>query len=167
QGIDAVLTTVASFTLGAEVENMVFTGAGNFSGSGNALANVIYGGTGNDLLGGLDGDDSLLGMVGDDTLVGGAGNDWLTGGAGNDVFVFSATGFGRDRVLDFDADPTDGQDLLDISGLGITAASFASAVTIQDLGADLLLSFAGGDSIQLAGIGDAATITAGDFILAA
>jgi Ca2+-binding RTX toxin-like protein len=166
QGIDAVMSTAASYTLGAEVENLVFTGTGSFTGTGNGLANVMYGGAESDTLVGLGGVDSLLGQGGNDTLVGGDGDDWLTGGDGNDIFVF-ATGFGRDRIMDFDANPADGQDLLDVSGLGITAASFAGSVTIQDIGAYTLLNFAGGNSIQLVGVDDATSITASDFLLAA
>jgi hypothetical protein len=38
----------------------------------------------------------------------------MNGGAGNDTFVF-ASGFGNDRIQGFDANPADGQDLLDVS----------------------------------------------------
>ena len=59
---------------------------------------------------------------------------WVTtamnGGAGNDIFVF-APGFGNDTIAGFDANAAGGgQDLLDISALGITAATFAAEVTI-------------------------------------
>ena len=37
------------------VENLTFVGAGNFTGNGNALANLITGGAGNDTLNGADG----------------------------------------------------------------------------------------------------------------
>ncbi|MGH6625077.1 MAG: hypothetical protein ACRECD_00780, partial [Burkholderiaceae bacterium] len=89
----------------------------------------------------------------------------LTGGYGNDMFVFSAAGFGNDQVTDFDADPVFGQDLLNISGLGITAATFATLVAITDLGADTLVTI-GTDSFLLAGVADATTVTASDFMLA-
>ena len=52
--------------------------------TGNALANMISGGTGNDKLFGGKGNDSLSGGAGNDSLSGGAGNDNLLGGAGND-----------------------------------------------------------------------------------
>ena len=68
EGTDTVNTTLGSYTLGANVENLNFTGAGNFAGTGNTLANVIVGGAGNDTL-----DDG--GVGGADTLNGGAGND--------------------------------------------------------------------------------------------
>jgi Ca2+-binding RTX toxin-like protein len=156
QGTDTVQTTLSSYTLGANVENLTFTGAGNFTGNGNGLANAITGGSGA---------DTLNGVAGADRLTGGAGNDSLNGGVDNDTFVF-ATGFGRDTIAaGFDANPTGGQDLLNIAALGITSATFANSVTITDVGANTLIGI-GGASITLVGVGNATTITQADFILA-
>ena len=77
----------------------------------------------------------MSGGRGDDALNGGSGNDVMDGGNGDDTFVFAA-GFGDDRIKDFDANANGGQDLLDISDLGITSANFATSVTINDLGRD-------------------------------
>ncbi|MCK7481286.1 MAG: hypothetical protein M0C28_31950 [Candidatus Moduliflexus flocculans] len=45
----------------------------------------------------------------------------MNGGAGNDIFVFAA-GFGNDQIAGFDANLAGGgQDLLDISALGLTS----------------------------------------------
>ena len=156
-GTDAVQTTLHNYTLTNNVENLVFTGTGAFTGRGNAIANTItggsgndflygmggndtlYGGAGNDALDGGDGADNLQGGAGNDKLTGGAGNDRLeggqgddimTGGAGNDTFVFSA-GFGRDRITSgFDSNPSGGQDYLDVSLFGIDVTNFASSVKI-------------------------------------
>lgn len=73
-GNDRVLTSLNSLTLAGNVEELIFTGTGNFSGTGNGLANSITGGAGND------------------SLNGGAGADTLTGGAGNDVYTVDSTG---------------------------------------------------------------------------
>jgi hypothetical protein len=73
-------------------------------------------------------------------------------------------GFGKDRVEAFDADPSRGQDLLDISGLGVTAARFASAVSIAQAGADAVVTI-GGDTITLVGA-NASSLGQSDFILA-
>ena len=159
-GIDSVFTASNIFTLAANVENLTFTGAGNFAGTGNASNNVITGGAGNDLLNSAGGAD---------TLIGGAGNDIMNGGAGNDMFVFAA-GFGNDIISGFDANPGPSppdlnQDLLDISGL--TAGNFAARVSIVDLGADTVVTIDGTDTITLLGVNGvgANIITQQDFLL--
>src|SRR5262249_57758208 len=68
EGNDTVKASVVSYTLGNNVENLMFTGTAAFTGNGNALDNVIIGGAGN---------DTLNGNAGNDTLIGGAGNDTL------------------------------------------------------------------------------------------
>jgi len=174
-GIDTVTTASLTFTLAANVENLTFIGVGSFTGTGNAGNNVITGGASGDTLDGGGGDDTVVGGGGVDTLVGGTGNDILIGGAGNDImngnagndtFVFGA-GFGLDIINGFDADPTGGQDLLNISGLGITAANFAANVTITDLGADTRVQI-GANRIDLIGVNGNAPniITINDFLLA-
>ncbi|MNN57443.1 Lipase precursor [compost metagenome] len=116
------------------------------------------------MLGGI-GADFIDGGNANDTVTGGAGNDVMVASSGNDIFLFAA-GFGADQIIGFDAAPAGGQDRLDISAFNITAATFNTSVTIADVGADTLLSFAGADSIRLVGVADATTVTATDFILA-
>lgn len=89
-GTDRIETTLTRYTLGAEVEQLSYTGSGDFVGMGQALNNVLMGGAGHDELQGLAGNDSLLGNVGNDTLDGGAGNDTLQGGQGDDLYVINA-----------------------------------------------------------------------------
>jgi Ca2+-binding RTX toxin-like protein len=95
-GIDTVRTTLSTYTLGANLENLSYTGTGAFTGSGNVLNNAITGGdkgnkidggAGNDSLSGGLGADSLLGDTGNDTLVASAGKDVLDGGDGDDVLA--------------------------------------------------------------------------------
>ncbi len=76
-GIDTVRADF-SYTLGAGIENLVLTGAGNINGTGNDLANML---TGN------GGANTLDGGAGNDTLDGGAGADTLKGGTGNDIYI--------------------------------------------------------------------------------
>ncbi|QOZ26153.1 calcium-binding protein [Bradyrhizobium sp. CCBAU 51753] len=67
EGHDRVLTTIASFTLGANLEDLKYSGNQNFTGIGNELDNTIQGGSGNDFLSGLGGDNVLNGGGGSDT----------------------------------------------------------------------------------------------------
>ena len=97
-------------------------------------------------------DNRLVGGTGNDTLDGGGGNNSLGGGVGNDIFRFLA-GFGQDTITDFTAHAgaTGNKDLLDIRGLGITAATFAASVKIAAAaGGATMVSFGGStNSIQL------------------
>jgi Ca2+-binding RTX toxin-like protein len=68
-GIDTVLANIASVNLATNVENLTFTGTGDFRGVGNALNNVITGGSGNDVLRGGGGNDDIRGGAGMDTLL--------------------------------------------------------------------------------------------------
>ncbi|MGE5546180.1 MAG: C2 family cysteine protease [Solirubrobacterales bacterium] len=79
EGTDTVRTALSTLTLAANVEKLVYTGSGGFTGTGNDLANVITGKGGNDV------------------LDGGLGADTLDGGAGNDVYVVDDA---KDVVID-------------------------------------------------------------------
>ncbi|MGO7594022.1 beta strand repeat-containing protein, partial [Rhizobium leguminosarum] len=92
EGTDLIKTALSSYTLGNNVENLLYTGSASFTGTGNALANTITGGTGNDTLDGGASNDTLNGDAGNDLLDGGAGNDTLAGGAGNDIYVVDSAG---------------------------------------------------------------------------
>lgn len=67
-----------------------------FGGGGN---DKVGGRAGDDALSGDDGNDVLIGRAGNDVLVGGDGRDILKGGGGNDVLV-GGGGFGGERFAD-------------------------------------------------------------------
>ena len=92
-GTDTVLTTLTTYTLGTNVENLTYTGAGNFTGTGNSLANVITGGVGNDTLndGGAGGGDTLVGGAGSDTYVVANAGDVITENAGEGTDTVQTT----------------------------------------------------------------------------
>jgi Ca2+-binding RTX toxin-like protein len=89
-GTDTVKTDLAFYGLEdlPQVENLTYTGTTDFMGLGNALANTITGGIGNDLLWGGEGVaiDTLIGGAGNDFLEGGGGADKMTGGLGDDTY---------------------------------------------------------------------------------
>jgi Ca2+-binding RTX toxin-like protein len=86
-GTDTVRSSFSNWSLGANLENLVYTGMAAFTGSGNSLNNLITGGAGDDALDGGIGYDTLDGGLGNDSLVGGDGRDMLLGGEGNDILM--------------------------------------------------------------------------------
>ncbi len=187
-GTDRVESEI-SITLGANVENLDLNGTA-VTGTGNALNNVINGngsdnqlfggggndsidgGNGSDLVDGGTGDDGLSGGAGGDTdtIIGGDGNDTINVSDGNDVILYNAVNFGADIVTGFDATATGGQDLINLSALGITATDLATRVIETQVGANTLLtvrdaSLATIGTIQINGVTNAA-IDATDYILA-
>jgi Ca2+-binding RTX toxin-like protein len=108
EGRDLVQSSV-TFTLGANVENLILTGSSNIDGHGNELNNImvgnsgqndLYGGDGSDKLKGGGGDDYLHGgsALGDDILDGGAGADVMLGGTGNDRYYVDQSG---DQIFEY------------------------------------------------------------------
>ena len=139
-GTDLVKASV-SHVLGANVEQLLLTGAASIDGTGNALANTI---TGNG---------------GDNVIDGGAGGDRMSGGAGDDTYHVDATG---DMVIEAVAAGTDrvvstlgaytltaNVENLTLSGAGIRGTGNALAnVLIGNDGANTLGGLAGDDTID-------------------
>ena len=188
-GIDSV-SSVTTWTLAAQVENLALTGVSNVDGQGNAMPNKLNGNSGDNSLLGLGGADSLLGGAGDDTLVGGLGNDTLIGGAGSDVFVFDArineasnvdtiVGFdeGSDKFqLDVDvfSGLTAGSPLNDLQmliGAGFTTAQTAEQRIVYNASTGDLYydpdGIGGVAAVKFATVGAAThpTLSAGDFVI--
>lgn len=164
EGTDQVYTTLSSYTLGNNVENLSYNSfTGSFTGTGNSLNNIISGGTGNDSLSGLDGNDELRGSTGADTLDGGNGDDLLIGGNGADVMTGGAdadtfrigyfeagTGAAADTITDF----ASGTDLIDVSGWdantgvgGNQAFSFIGSSAFSSTAGELRADTVGSDTV--------------------
>jgi Ca2+-binding RTX toxin-like protein len=139
-GSDTILTTLASLTLPSNVENLVYTGTGAFSGTGNGLANAVTGGPGVDTLSGLGGSDRLDGR---------GGSDWMSGGSSADTFVFKAIDSNAadiDTISGFVV----GQDQLELTGLAI--AQLAQSDVNQDSVLDTALTLSSNAQVHLLGV---------------
>jgi Ca2+-binding RTX toxin-like protein len=95
--LDTLYSTVANYTLPANVENMTLIALADtwlnskaLNATGNAGNNVLMGNESANRLSGLDGNDSLDGGLAADTLEGGAGRDTLNGGVGADSMLGGA-----------------------------------------------------------------------------
>ncbi|TAL28586.1 MAG: calcium-binding protein [Alphaproteobacteria bacterium] len=121
EGTDTVnVDTIASYTLGANEDNLVLTMAGGTTtGTGNGDANIITGNNSGNVLDGAGGDDTITGGTGADDIDGGSGNDLLTGGLGVDTFALTTAPNALtnvDTLTDFDPTAVTG-DVLDVSAI--------------------------------------------------
>ncbi|WP_420478743.1 Calx-beta domain-containing protein [Brevundimonas sp. FT23028] len=161
EGVDTVQTNRATWTLSANLENLIFTGAGDFVGVGNASDNAITGGAGADILDGGDGDD---------VLTGGAGHDILLGGAGTDTVSYANAAAGVSVRLGIQLTLDDGSGVTDslssienATGSNFDDLLFGSSgdnVLNGGLGSDILLGL-GGNDVLIGGDGAANTLQGG------
>ena len=93
-GRDRVEASI-SYTLGADVEDLLLLGSAALDGTGNALANMLVGNSGANRLEGGGGHDVLDGGLGADIMSGGDGNDVMIVDNAGDVTI---GGTGRDRA---------------------------------------------------------------------
>jgi Ca2+-binding RTX toxin-like protein len=163
KGTDRILATLESFSLAAfaEVEQLEFVGDGDFTGTGNAKANLLIGGSGNDSLDGSAGNDSLTGGAGDDLLAGGAGADTLAGGTGDDIYI-------RDAATDVISEKAgEGTDTVQTAlgyalGANIENLVLTGSARISGSGNGLANAITGNEAANtLAGLGGADTLAGG------
>ncbi len=168
-GTDRVETALASWTLGADIENLTGTSGAGQTLTGNGLNNVILGAGGADTLNGGDGDDTLNGGTGADAMTGGAGNDsYVVDNAGDSVTEGASAG--TDTVTTSLASYTLGANLENLTGslatgqtltgntLGNTIQGGAGADTLDGgTGADTLIGGGGDDSYVVDNVGDVVT----------
>nr|WP_247744811.1 M10 family metallopeptidase C-terminal domain-containing protein [Shimia sp. R11_0] len=156
-GNDTLLGDVGNDTLGG--------GVGDDSLRGGNHNDQLLGGLDNDLLYGDNGHDTLLGEEGNDTLYGGSGNDTLIFGSGNDIgdggwgadtFVFGSFVGSSNIVNNFNTAQGDRlrlDDALWLSGHGALTAEDVLSTFGSNVDGDLVLTFDGGQSITLSGLG--------------
>ncbi|MES1197002.1 MAG: calcium-binding protein, partial [Pseudomonadota bacterium] len=162
-GTDTV-RSLLSFTLGANVENLIITGVGGLSGTGNNLNNVITGNAGG---------NTLDGKAGADTMIGGLGNDiYLVDNAGD--VVTENVGEGTDTIRSTVGIGTLAANVenLELQATAITGngneldnriTGNASANNINGgLGADTMLGGLGNDTYFVDNIGDVVNEASGE-----
>ncbi|WP_244475809.1 calcium-binding protein [Methylobacterium sp. Leaf93] len=120
EGNDTVRSSI-DYTLGANLERLVLTGAGDLDGTGNALNNAIFGTGGDNVLNGAGGNDILFGNGGADSLDGGTGNDVLHGGLGDDTYFVDRVG---DKIVEL---PGQGHDTV------YASVSYGLSANVEDL----------------------------------
>lgn len=153
-GVDTVESSI-TWTLSAEVEQLLLTGTSATNGTGNALDNRI---TGNAQA------NTLTGNAGNDTLDGAGGNDTLVGGGAADTFVFAA-GSGTDTISDFSVAEGDRvQIALAVNGSAIVDAATALGAAHAS-GANVTIDLGGGNSITLIGV-TLTELTTAQFVVA-
>jgi|GEM_PF-847305 len=131
------------------------SGNNTFDATNASFAVKLLGRSGDDALTGGFGQDLIYGGTGNDTIEGAQGDDRLYGEGGDDTFVYSATGWGDDVIVGFE----DGNDLIDMSGLGIDFSDLSFTFVS---GQTTLVEF-GGDSILVLGI-NIGDLDAADFV---
>jgi Ca2+-binding RTX toxin-like protein len=138
EGTDSVFAAV-DYALAANVEALVLQGSAGINGTGNALANGLFGNSGNNI------------------LDGGAGADALTGNAGNDTFRFTAGQANGDQVVDFAGNGAALGDSLQFLGYGAGATFTQVNSTLWQV------NYNGGASHDFITFNNSAAVDASDY----
>lgn len=130
EGIDTITTWLPSYQLANDqsIENLLLQGTANSNGTGNDLANLIVGTSGNNV------------------LTGGKGTDTLTGNGGTDTFAMNV-GDGVDTITDFTAKGA-GADLITLNGFSYHNWAQLSTQAVQ-VGGDVQITLSGSDGLIL------------------
>ena len=156
-GLDTVISSLANYRLGANVEILKLGGIGVVdpdgfqNGSGNELNNSIQGNAVRNNLYGDAGNDSVFGYGGDDIINGGAGDDVLNGGDGIDLLSYKVGATGGvtvDLSLQGANQNTGSAGIDKASGFeNLEGTEFADTLS-GDGGANLIKGLGGNDTIR-------------------
>ena len=154
-GVDLVRTTLSTYTLPTNVENLQLNGSGTQTGIGNAGDNQILASAWNDAI--------LQGGAGNDILVSKSGAAVMTGGEGTDIFRFDNLPTRAGHVTDF----TSGTDMLDFRNM-FASAGYNGTDPLADSYLSLVQNASGGTNVMFdgdgRGAGAAVLVTAIDLV---
>jgi Ca2+-binding RTX toxin-like protein len=156
EGMDLVVSSLGSFALPDNVENLSLTGAGDSEAVGNRLSNVLSGNPGSNVLDGGRGADSMAGGAGNDTYKVDSGLDQVSelAGQGTDTVISQVPQVLAANVENLSLGDSAGN----IEGIGNAAANAITGNSSANLldgaaGNDMLQGQGGGDTL-LGGVGD-------------
>jgi Ca2+-binding RTX toxin-like protein len=154
-GVDLVRTTLSTYTLPTNVENLQLNGSGTQTGIGNAGDNYVLASARNDA--------NLQGGAGNDILVSKSGAAVMTGGEGTDIFRFDNLPTRAGHVTDF----TSGTDMLDFRNM-FASAGYNGTDPLADSYLSLVQNASGGTNVMFdgdgRGAGAAVLVTAIDLV---
>lgn len=128
EGVDTVASYSSTYTLSANVENLVIKGTAAAVGLGNSGANILVANDAGSQLYAEGGVDLLYGGKGADVLNGGAGADSMKGGLGNDKYAVNDV---YDKVVEASSQGVDTVE----SSVSYTLGSYLENLTLVGTGA--------------------------------
>ena len=140
EGNDTINSSV-TFTISANVENLVLTGNTAINGTGNAVNNILTGNSAANFLNGGLGADTMAGGGGNDTYVVNVAGDVVTelAASGNDLIQSAVT-----RTLSANVESLTLTGVADINGTGEAGANTLTGNT----GANILSGLGGNDALN-------------------
>ncbi len=152
EGTDTVQTSLLTYTLGVNVENLTLTGTGPSTGIGNALSNQLTGNSGANLLDGKTGADTMAGGMGNDVYVVDQAGDVVTESTDEGLdTVFSSVTYGLGVNVEYLV-------LTGSAAINGTGNDFDNTLTGNNA-ANILAGLAGNDTYMI-GAGDTVVETA-------
>jgi Ca2+-binding RTX toxin-like protein len=165
EGIETVKASV-TYSLGANINNLILTGTSNINGMGNSDANTITGNSGDNILDGGVGNDAMIGGLGNDTYIVDSTSDVVTENAGGGIDTVQSS---ITYTLGSDIEKLMLTGISDISGTGnslnnILTGNSGANVLSGGTGVDTMVGGLGNDTYIVDNIGDVLTENAGEGI---